>query len=484
MPLAVVDNCHIELREPAVRHVALARLAATFTATDAGLRYRQRAVHRGDRIVARRCILIECIGEGVFACTHGGLLAHERIRRPLAVHEPVAINRHFVCRKRCPVVDLRITLRGQRNRARRDPDADRADNRRVVRSRDPIPHLRVTDIAERRRHIRPDVGLVRAVLDHWRREEAVRRHSDAMRRAVIDVRVADRRNRTARPDGNRRGDHRNLARDDRDFVVRKIRPVKRRVVERVLDFSLGDRRHRRPVRGRDALARDKAKPTYHNMWAGVRRPIVDEIGFCARCQRHGTICNCHFSLVPVVCEVRRRNAIPERSRDHIRKRERLVDKRPVLHERVLERKWCGGLVDDAPECIRVNRMRLTIVYADKVVRRIRRGRIRRVGRDGIDRPARRHRCRFDDRDLARNHRDFVVRAVRPFLHDVVERVVDFALGDRRHRRPVRGRDALARDKAKPTYHNMWAGVRRPVVHEVCLRARFHRDRARCNCHGR
>ena len=305
-----------------------------------------------------------------------------------------------------------------------------------------------------------------------------------MRRAVIDVRVANRRNRTARPYGNRRGDDRNLARDDRDRVVREIRPAKRRVVERVGDLALGDRRHRRPVRGRDALAVNKPLPTYHNMWAGVRRPIVDEIGLRARCQRDRTICNCHFRLVPVVCEVRRGNAIPERSRDHIRKRERLVDKRPVLHDRVLERKWCGGLVDDAPECIRVNRMRLAIVYADKVVRRIRRGRIRRVGREGIDRPARRHRRRSDDRNLARDDGYLIVRKIRPLLCHVVERVDDFALVHARHRRPVGGDDSLARDKAKPTYHNMWAGVRRPIVHEIGFRARCQRDRARSDLQER
>ena len=120
MPLAVVHRGRVELREPAVRHVALARLAVTTFSADAGLRNRQHTVHRGDLIVARRCVLIECIGEGVFACTHGGLLARERIRRPLAVHEPVDANRHLVRRERCAVIHLRIALRSQRNRARRD----------------------------------------------------------------------------------------------------------------------------------------------------------------------------------------------------------------------------------------------------------------------------------------------------------------------------------------------------------------------------
>ena len=311
MPRAVVDKRRVKLREPAVRYFTAARLtAAAFTAADAGLRHRQRAVHRGDRIVARRCLPIECVGEGVFACTHGGLLARERIRRPLTVHEPVAANRHLVRRKRRAVVDLRVTLRGERNWARRDPDADRADNRRVVRSRNPIPHLRVADIAERRRHIRPDIGLVRSVLDHRRREEATRRHGDAMHHAVVDVRVANHRNCSARSNRNRRGDDRDFARHDGYLIVREVCPFLRDVIERVLDFALGDRRHRRPVRGDDPLARHEVVTAFYKMWERMWLAVVHEVGLRARDQRDRAFRDRHFRRVNEVLVVRVRHPVP------------------------------------------------------------------------------------------------------------------------------------------------------------------------------
>ena len=262
MALAVVHRGRVEFREPAVRHVAHPRLAATVTATDAGLRYRERAVHGGDVVVARLRAVIERVGEGVFAHSYGSLRARVRNDGALAVGKPVAANRHLVRRKRCPVVDLRVTLRGERNRAQRDPDADRADNRRVVRSRDPIPHLRVADIAERRRHIRPDVGLAHAVLHHRCRQQPSHRHGDTMRRAIVDVRVADRRDNAARSNRNRCGNHRDPSRHDRERVVLRARARVPGVVERVGDFALGDRRHRRPVRGRDALARNEPVLTF------------------------------------------------------------------------------------------------------------------------------------------------------------------------------------------------------------------------------
>ncbi len=308
---AVVDNRRVELREPAVRHVALARLAAAaFTAADAGLRHRQRAVHRGDFVVARFRILIERVGEGVLACAHGGLLARERIRRPLTVHKAVAANRHLVRRERHAVVDLRVTLRGERNRARRDPDADRADHRRVVRCGDAVPHLCVADVRVDRRRIDPVLGLVRAVLHHRRREEAVRRHGDAMRRAVVDVRVADRRDNAARPNRNRRGDDRNLARDDRDRVVREVCPFLRDVIERVLDFALGDRRHRRPVRGDDPLARHEVVTTFYKMWERMWLAVVHEVGLRARGQRDRAFRNRHLRRMYEIFVVRVRHPVP------------------------------------------------------------------------------------------------------------------------------------------------------------------------------
>ena len=378
MPLAVVDRRRIELREPDVRHVALARLAAaTFTATDAGLRYRERAVHGGDVVVARRCLPIQGIGEGVLACAHGGLLARERIRRPLTIHKTVAANRHLVCRERRAVIDLRIALRSQRHRAFRDLNANRADLRRVVRSRDPIPHLRVADVRVDRRRIDPVLGLVRAVLHHRRREEAVRRHGDAMHHAVVDVRVAKCRNCSARSNRNRRGDDRNLARDDRDRVVREVRPLLRSVVECVDDFALVHARHRRPVGGDDSLARHEVVTAFYKMWERMWLAVVHEVGLRTRGQRDRAFRDRHLRRMYEIFVVRVRHPVPHHVFARIGVSRRRpprqggcpapADPRAPVIRRVLHRVLPNHRrAERRHQRVRVNRMALAVVHRGHV----------------------------------------------------------------------------------------------------------------------
>ena len=349
--LAVVDKRRVEFRESALRHTAVARFVAfSFTTADTGLRHSQRAVLYGDVVVARRRLLIERIGEGVFACAHDGLRTRERIRRPFTIDEPVAADRHHVCRKRCPVVDLRGALRGQRHRARCDPDADRTDNGRIVRSRNPIPHLRVADTAEHCRGIRPGVGLTRAVLYRRCRQQPGHRHGDAMRHAVVDIRVADRRDGPARPNGNRCGDDRDSTRDDGNLVVREIRSLLSGVVERVGHLALVHARHRRPVRGDDTLALHEVLPAFYKMWARMWQTVIHEVEFRTRGERHGARSDLQERVRRERRVVRRCNTIPHARRDgvredralrrerHAQRVERVRDRRAVRRERRIQQR--------------------------------------------------------------------------------------------------------------------------------------------------
>ena len=229
MALAVVHRGHVELREPAVRHVALARLAAAaFSATDAGLRHRQRAIHHGDFVVARFCILIERVGEGVFACTHGDLLARERIRRPLTVHEPVAANRHLVRRKRSPVVDLRVALRSQRDRARRDRHRRRIGLRDVAGRGDFTPHHQRADVLDRWKLLREHCAWIGRVPLRDAHDPLRHRHADSVWPAVIHARVA-RRHHVTRAEGHVPARHDERGRLDPAHHAVRVGRVRERV---------------------------------------------------------------------------------------------------------------------------------------------------------------------------------------------------------------------------------------------------------------
>ena len=202
MALAVVHRGHVELREPAVWHTAVTRLVATaFSAADVGLRHRQRAVHRGDRIVARRCLPIQGIGEGVLACAHGGLLARERIRRPLTIHKTVAANRHLVCRERRPVVDLRVALRSQRDGARRDGHGCRIGLRDIARRGNLNPHRQRADVLDCWQLLREHCAWIGRVPLRDTHDPLRHRHADSVRLAVIHACVA-RRHHVTRAEGH------------------------------------------------------------------------------------------------------------------------------------------------------------------------------------------------------------------------------------------------------------------------------------------
>ncbi len=202
MPLAVVDKRRVKLREPAVWHTAVTRLVTTaFSAADVGLRHRQRAVHRGDFVVARFRILIERVGEGVLACAHGGLLARERIRRPLTVHKTVAANRHLVCRERRAVVDLRVALRGERNRARRDGHGCRIGLRDIARRGNLNPHRQRADVLDCWQLLREHRAWIGRVPLRDARDPLRHRHADSVRLAVIHACVA-RRHHVTRAEGH------------------------------------------------------------------------------------------------------------------------------------------------------------------------------------------------------------------------------------------------------------------------------------------
>ena len=199
---AVVDNRHIKLREPAVRHVALARLAAaTFTATDAGLRYRERAVHGGDVVVARLRAVVERVGEGVFAHSYGSLRARVRNDGALAVHEPVAANRHLVRRKRHAVVDLRGALRSECNLARRDGHGRRIGLRDVAGRGDFTPHRQRADVLDCWKLLREHCAWIGRVPLRDTRDPLRHRHADSVWPAVIHACVA-RRHHVTRAEGH------------------------------------------------------------------------------------------------------------------------------------------------------------------------------------------------------------------------------------------------------------------------------------------
>ena len=191
MPLAVVDKCRIEFRERTIRNLTIARLVVTtFTAADAGLRHRQRAVHRGNLVVAHHRILIERVGEGVFACAHGGLQSGESIRRPLAVHKTVAADRHLVRRERHPVVDLRGALRGECNLARRDGHGRRIGLRDVAGRGDFTPHRQRADVLDRWRLLREHCAWIGRVPLRDAHDPLRHCHADSVWPAVIHARVA------------------------------------------------------------------------------------------------------------------------------------------------------------------------------------------------------------------------------------------------------------------------------------------------------
>ena len=229
MPLAVVDKCRIEFRERTIRNLTIARLAAaTFTATDAGLRYRERALHGGDVVVARLRAVVERVGEGVFAHSYGSLRARVRNDGALAVGKPVAANRHLVCRKRSPVVDLRGALRSERDGARRDGHGRRIGLRDVAGRGDFTPHRQRADVLDCWQLLREHCAWIGRVPLRDARDPLRHRHADSVWPAVIHARVA-RRHHVTRAEGHVPARHDERGRLDPAHHAVRVGRVRERV---------------------------------------------------------------------------------------------------------------------------------------------------------------------------------------------------------------------------------------------------------------